>query len=59
MLIREMSFTSAHTVPRTMTVFTDGDCVLKYVNNNRYLGLSVNEYLDLNVTAKTVAQSSI
>lgn len=54
-----MSFTSAHTVPRTMTVFTDGDCVLKYVNNNRYLGLSVNEYLDLNVTAKTVAQSSI
>ena len=45
-------------IPRSNTVFKCGDNVLEYTDCYTYLGLLLNEYLDLNVTAKMVAQSA-
>jgi len=45
-------------MPRSNVVFTCGDQVIEYVNQYKYLGLVLNEFLDLDVTAKMVAQSA-
>ena len=42
--------------PRSNFVFSCGDCKIEYASKYMYLGLTLTEHLDYNITAKMVAQ---
>ncbi len=44
--------------PLTYCIFRCGDSVIKVVDRYVYLGLTLHEHLDFNITAKVVAQSA-
>jgi len=45
-------------LPRSVFVFKCGDQVIEYTDKYKYLGLVFNEYINLSITAKMVAQSA-
>lgn len=45
-------------VPKSDCVFKCGECTIEYASKYLYLGLTLTEHLDYNITAKMVAQSA-
>ena len=48
----------SQSIPKSEFVFTCGDDCIQYCSDHKYLGLVLNEFLDYNITAKSVALSA-
>jgi hypothetical protein len=48
----------SQSIPKSEFVFTCGDDCIQYCSDYKYLGLVLNEFLDYNITAKSVALSA-